>query len=108
MNIDINGTNIGELIEFVSWGVSIFAMLLVGLLVYLMVRPPRHVRRRRRDAPPPPRELSADEGEELWALVDRMEARLAVLERAIGDESGRSAQRSLESTAERRDNGRKE
>ena len=108
MNIDINGTNIGELIEFVSCGVSIFAMLLVGLLVYLMVRPPRHVRRRRRDAPPPPRELSADEGEELWALVDRMEARLAVLERAIGDESGRSAKRSLESTAERRDNGRKE
>ncbi|GAA4825761.1 hypothetical protein GCM10023232_24630 [Sphingosinicella ginsenosidimutans] len=107
MNIDINGTNIGELIEFVSWGVSIFAMLLVGLLVYLMVRPPRHIRRRRRDAPPP-RELSPDEGEELWALVDRMEARLAVLERAIGDESGRSAQRSLESTAERRDNGRKE
>jgi hypothetical protein len=104
MTIDINGTNIGEIIEIVSWVASIVAMLIVGLLVYLMVRPPRHVRQRRRQ-PPRPRALDASESEELWALVDRMEARLSVLERAIGHDGALHRQQRLEPADERRDNG---
>jgi len=107
MNIDINGTDIGEIIEIVSWVASIVAMLVVGLLVYLMVRPPRHVRDRRRQGPQA-RELEAGEGEELWNLVDRMEARLEVLERALADQTDGAARRNLESATDRRDDGRKE
>jgi hypothetical protein len=79
-------------------------MLVVGLLVYLMVRPPRHVRERRRQRPPP-RALDGGEAEELWALVDRMEARLEVLERALADQTGADRQHHLEPAEERRDNG---
>ena len=59
-------------------------MLVVGLLVYLMVRPPRHVRSaqgRERGEP----EMEPAEAEELLRLVDRMESRLEVLERALAD-----------------------
>jgi hypothetical protein len=104
MSIQINGTDIGQIIEIAGWVGSIVTMLVVGLLVYLMVRPPRHVRARRRQEPPP-RALGAGEADELWALVDRMESRLEVLERALADQTGADRQHRLEPADERRDNG---
>lgn len=77
MTISIDGTNIGEVIEIASIVGSIIAMLITGLLIYLMVRPPRHQRQARRAEP------EAIDGEEMLRLLDRMEQRLAVLERAV-------------------------
>jgi hypothetical protein len=107
MTIDINGTDIGQVIELAIWVASLIAMLVVGLLVYLMVRPPKHVREARRKGPKPrrEREISPAEGEDLWRLVDRMEARLEVLERALADQSGNDRQRILQPAEERREDG---
>jgi hypothetical protein len=87
MSIMINGHEFGQVVEGVAWGASILATAIVVLIVYLMVRPPRHLRNR----PPPAArtELEPIEAEELWALVDRMEARLEVLERALSDQLDR-------------------
>lgn len=87
MSIMINGHEFGQVVEGVAWGASILATAIVVLIVYLMVRPPRHLRNR----PPTPArtELDPIEAEELWALVDRMEARLEVLERALSDQLDR-------------------
>ena len=87
MSIMVNGHEIGQIVEGVAWGASFLATAIVVLIVYLMVRPPRHLRNR-----PPPAvrtELEPVEAEELWALVDRMEARLEVLERALSDQLDR-------------------
>jgi hypothetical protein len=81
MTLSIDGTNIGEIIEIAVVVGSIVTMLIVGLLIYLMVRPPRRSREVRRPEP------EAIESEELLQLLDRMEQRLAVLERAVGDEN---------------------
>lgn len=113
MTLSIDGTDIGEIIEIASIVGSIVTMLVVGLLVYLMVRPPRHVRDRRK-ADARPIELDPVEAEELWRLVDRMEARLEVLERALADRierpaiGGREQQRILAPVEDDRDSGRKE
>ena len=90
MTLSIDGTDIGEIIEIASIVGSIVTMLIVGLLVYLMVRPPRHVRQRRKAEA---RAIEPDpiEAEELWRLVDRMETRLEVLERALADQVERPA-----------------
>lgn len=87
MSIMVNGHEIGQIVEGVAWGASILATAIVILIVYLMVRPPRHLRNR-----PPPAvrtELDPGEAEEMWAIVDRMEARLEVLERALSDQLDR-------------------
>lgn len=105
MTIEINGTDIVEIIRIAGWVGSIIAMLAVGLIVYLVVRPPRHVRERRRRGAPPRRELGPSEAEQLSTLVDRMEARLAVLERAIGEAGERRDQHGQEPDAPRRENG---
>jgi len=93
MTISVNGNEIGELIAIAATVGSLIAMLIVGLLVYLMVRPPRHVRERRKAEKRGDlmRETDPAEAEELWLVVDRMEARLDVLERALADELGRTA-----------------
>lgn len=88
MSIMVNGHEIAHIVEGVAWGASILATAIVVLIVYLMVRPPRHVRNR----PPPPAartELDPVDAEELWALVDRMESRLEVLERVLSDQLDR-------------------
>ena len=79
MSIHINGTDIGEIVGIATTVGSIVATLIAGLIVYLLVRPPRHVRERRaRDREERPGEL-----EEMWRLMDRMDSRLEVLERAV-------------------------
>ncbi len=93
MTVSIDGTQIGEIIEVASLVGSIVTMLVVGLLVYLMVRPPRHVRERRRAEKNGEihSELDPLEAEELWRIVERMESRLEVLERALADQVERPA-----------------
>jgi hypothetical protein len=84
MTLSVNGHDIGQAIEVAAFIGSAIAMLIAGLLVYLMVRPPRHVRIARKHGVKT--EMDPVEAEELWRLVDRMEARLEVLERAMADQ----------------------
>lgn len=81
MTFSIDGTDIGEIIEIASIVGSIVATAIVGLIVYLMVRPPRHVREQRRMERHEP--VEADE--DLWLAVDRMEARIETLERLLAE-----------------------
>ena len=112
MTLRIDGTEIGEIIEIASLVGSIVAMLVVCLIVYLMVRPPRHVRERRKAeaARPGPEPL---EVEEMAQVMDRMDARLEVLERALADEIRRPAigdrgKEQVLAPVEDRDSGRTE
>ena len=113
MTLSLDGTDIGQIIEVATWVGSIVTMLVAGLIVYLMARPPRHVRRRR-DSEPRTAEPDAVTTEELWRLVDRMEMRLEVLERALADRTGQrpaiGADQNEQALAsvEDRDSGRKE
>ena len=86
MTLQVNGHDIGQAIELAAFVGSALAMLIAGLLVYLMVRPPKHVRMARKHGVKT--EMEPVDAEELWDLVDRMEARLEVLERAMADQIG--------------------
>ena len=115
MTLSIDGTDIGQIVEVASLVGSIGAMLVVGLIVYLMVRPPRHVRERRKAEKrgDVATEMDPNEAEQLWRLVDRMELRLEVLERALADQLDRPALGGRDSKAtlapvEDRDSGRTE
>jgi hypothetical protein len=85
MTFSVNGNDLSQALEIAAYVGSIITMLIAALLVYLIVRPPRHVRMARKygvvKAEPDP-----VEAEELWHLVERMEARLDVLERAMADQ----------------------
>jgi len=112
MTLSIDGTDIGEIIEIASLVGTIVTMLVVGLLVYLMVRPPRHVRERRK-AEASRVETEPLDAEELVRLLDRMDARLEVLERAVADETRRPAiggrqTKQVLAPVEDRDSGRTE
>jgi flagellar biosynthesis/type III secretory pathway M-ring protein FliF/YscJ len=87
MTIDINGADIEAIAQVAAFVGSIVGMLIMAVVVYFLVRPPRHVRRRRKEE-----EMRAAKGgmgpaeaEELRRLVDRMEMRLEVLERVLAD-----------------------
>ena len=81
MTIEIEGlADVITAMEIAAWIGGMAFMLIAGLAFYLLVRPPR-----RREEPRPAQEDELD-AEELRALVDRMERRLAVLERTIGDD----------------------
>lgn len=85
MTVIVDGTDIGQAVEIALLVASIVVMVLGAFLVWVMVRPPRHVRERKRQRPQV-READGLELEEMMRLLDRMDQRLAVLERAIGDE----------------------
>jgi hypothetical protein len=112
MTLQVNGTDIGQIIEIAALVAGFLAMLIAGLIFYLMVRPPRHVRQSRKTVVKS--ELDPVEAEELWRLVDRMEARLEVLERALADDNDRRAigadrgEQFFEPADQDRDSGRKE
>jgi hypothetical protein len=89
MTFSINGNEVMDILQVVAWVGSIVATLIVGLIVYVMVRPPRHVREQRKR--PPMERLDRGETEQLMQLVDRMETRLEVLERALAAETRRHA-----------------
>jgi len=108
MTFSINPDNVGEIAAIASVVGTIVSILVVSLIVYLLVRPPRHVRQRRKaekrgEIRPP--EADPYEVEQLWRMVDRMEERLAVLERAISDQQpprlGRDQQDEFEPVEDR-------
>jgi len=109
MTMSVNGHDVMQIVEIVAWVASVVAMLVVGLLVYLMVRPPRHVRDARKA-----RQADPADAEEMWRIVDLMERRLEVLERALADQLARPRGRADDEqgifapAADGRDSGRKE
>ena len=94
MTIQVDAADFATAVEVASWVGSLLAMLVMGLIVYLMVRPSRRARRRQQLTT----ETDALQVEEMLRLVERMEQRLEVLERAIGDEHRQ--ERILESGAQ--------
>lgn len=83
MTLSINGNEIGQAIEIAITVASIVMLVVGAFVVWLMVRPSRHGRKPRKSAPV--READADELDQMVRMIERMEERLAVLERAIGD-----------------------
>lgn len=79
MTIRMDAAEVMTAIEVASWVGSIVAMLVAGLIVYLMVRP----KRRRRDARPTPTEDVGFDSAEMLRLMERMERRLETMERAV-------------------------
>ena len=77
MTVSVDPAEMAHAIEVAAWVGTMVAMLVIGLLVYLMVRPSRR-RRERRAA-----EIDAVQAEEMLRLMERMEQRLAVLERVV-------------------------
>ena len=80
MTISIDGTEIGDIVELAMIVGSIAAFVVVAIIIYFLVRPPRR-------RPPPMIEAEPIEAEEMLALMDRMERRLVVLERAVTAEA---------------------
>ena len=80
MTIQMSETDVLEVIGAAVAGGVVLLILLIGLCIYLLVRPPR----RPREAPPSP---DAAEAGEMLALMERMERRLATLERAVAPEA---------------------
>ena len=78
MTVSLNGNDIGQAIEIALAVGGILAMLIAGLVFYLLVRPPRKAK-----IPAQVREPDALEIEEVLQVLDRMEERLGVLERAV-------------------------
>lgn len=79
--IQVDGAEIWAVIHIVRIVVSILTMVAIGLLIWWAVRPSRRARDRSE-------ELDAEpaDNEDLWRIVDRMEERLTVLERALADQ----------------------
>ena len=107
--VQVSGDDIMAVIHVARIVGSIVTMLVVGLLLWWAVRPSRRARDRRE-------ELDADpaDNEDLWRIVDRMEERLAVLERAMADQvdalrmRGPRQERIYAPADEGRDSGRTE
>jgi phage shock protein B len=98
MTIQVDAADFATAVEVASWVASMVAMLIMGLIVYFMVRPSRRSRQRRDS------DAEALQLEEMVQLMERMERRLETLERAIRDEH--EAPRILETGAERAEYGR--
>lgn len=80
-SVQVNGDDIMAVIHVARIVGSIVMMLIVGLVILWAVRTPRHARNRRKTI-----ESDAADNETLWRIVDRMEERLEVLERALADQ----------------------
>lgn len=102
MTVEIDGVDLIAAAEAAALIGGLVAMLVIGLLVYLLVRPPRHVREARRR----PVELQESEAEQLLDLMGRMEARLEVLERALADEPHTAGQAEEQERLESAEGGR--
>lgn len=88
MTLEIDGMDVLAMAQAGLLVGGLLVTLMAGLILYLMVRPPRHVREPRTAEP------DAIENEELAQLMDRMQARLEVLERALADAQRDRAPRS--------------
>jgi hypothetical protein len=104
MSISVSGADIGHIVETAATVGSILATLIAAFIVYLMVRPSRR----------PVREAESAEAEELWRIVDLMDRRLEVLERALADQLDRPRraadreQATFAPAEQGRDSGRKQ
>ena len=107
MSVQVSGADIMAAVHVARVVGSILMMLLVGLVILWAVRPPRRVRDRREAA-----DSEAADTEDLWRVIDRMEERLEVLERALGDQleppplRGSRQDRIVAPAEEGRDSGR--
>jgi len=79
--VHVNGADIIEVIHVVRIVGTIVMMIVVGLVVAWAIRKPRHLRDNREAD-----EHDAADNEAMWRIVDRMEERLEVLERALADQ----------------------
>jgi len=77
--ISISPADFRDIVDVASIVASVVATMIAVWVVYLMVRPSRRVREERRRE----REERPGELEEMWRVMDRMESRLEVLERAV-------------------------
>lgn len=91
MTFSINGNDISDIIQIASAVGTALSIVIVGLIVYLMVRPSRkdRLRRKAERLGAIPRDADPADDEDLWRTVDRMESRIEVLERALADELDR-------------------
>ena len=103
MTLSISPNDVAEIVSVAATVFSILLMLVVGWFVYLMVRPSKKERERRRV-----RDADPAEAEELWRIVDLMERRLAMLERALAGRLEDQRRRDFLLADEGRDSGRKE
>ncbi len=103
MTVSISPADVAGIVQVAATVFSILLMLVVGWLVYLMVRPSRRDRAARKV-----READPAEAEQLWRIVDLMERRLEVLERALSARLEDRRERDFLLADEGRDSGRKE
>jgi hypothetical protein len=103
MTLSISPNDVAEIVQVAATVFSILLTLVVGWFVYLMVRPSKKERERRRL-----READPAEAEELWRIVDLMERRLEVLERALADRLEDRGEQDFLLADEGRDSGRKQ
>jgi cell division protein FtsN len=109
MTFYVNGNDIAQIVQVAATVGSIVAAIVVSFIVYLMVRPSRKDRERGRV-----READPAEAEEMWRIVDLMERRLEVLERALAGQLERPRGRAEEEprifapAGDGRESGRKE
>lgn len=103
MTVSISPGDVAGIVQVAATIFSILLMLVVGWFVYLMVRPSKKERGRRGA-----READPAEAEELWRIVDLMERRLAMLERALADRIEDRSERDFLLADEGRNSGRKE
>ena len=107
MTFQVNGDDIMAIVHVARIVGSIVMMMVVGLVIWRAVRPSRRTRESR-DAI----ENDAGDTEEMWRLMDRMEDRLEVLERAMADQveppqvRGTRQDRTLAPADEDRESGR--
>jgi hypothetical protein len=79
MTVSITDADLVEVIEIATWVGGIVSIIVVALVFYLLVRPPRRAKVRQVESDP-------SEVEEMIRLIERMEARLEVLERTVEPE----------------------
>ena len=101
MTFSVNGHDIAQTVQIAASVFSVLLMIVAGWFVYLMVRPSRRDRDEARRTDPV-------EAEELWRIVDLMERRLEVLERALADQLEGRRERDFLLADQGRDSGRKE
>jgi len=100
MTVSLNGNDIGQIVEIALAVGGILAMLIAGLVFYLLVRPPRKAKIPNAGLPQQIREPDPLEIEEVLQVLDRMEARLETLERSVAaDEDTRRIARPKETVA---------
>ena len=108
MSVQLSPGDIADLVKVGSVVGSIVLMMILSLAVFIAVRPSRRDRQDRDE-----RAAIEAEADEAWRQVDRMEARLAVLERAMAEQIERprprvAAREEIFAPAEEgRDSGRK-